>query len=99
MNRASFVRRLLAMRCDEAAEMMSASLDEKLSRLDKFALRAHLLLCHSCCRFQKQLSFLRQAMGKASVNIEETKWKLSDECRTRIQKVINDSEVDDQHLQ
>lgn len=56
--------------CKQASQLISQSLDQPLSRLDRFKLRFHLLICDACTRFNRQLRQLRMAMQKL-VNIEQ----------------------------
>lgn len=96
MSRSSWIQRVFAMRCDDAAELISASLDEELSAFDRLTMKGHLLLCRSCCRFRKQLSFLRLVMSKAPPLMDEKEKQLSTECRHRIERAINDLDNGDQ---
>jgi hypothetical protein len=50
--------------CEEAARLMSESLDRKLPLGQRMALRMHLLMCKLCPRFWRQLQFLRNATGR-----------------------------------
>ncbi|MBX9652899.1 zf-HC2 domain-containing protein [bacterium] len=96
MSRRSWLHRIFAMRCDDAAELISASLDEELSAFDRFTMKSHLLLCRSCCRFRKQLSFLRLLMRKTPTLIVENESPLSMECRSRIQRAMTERNNENQ---
>ncbi len=50
--------------CREASELLSQGQDRPLSLGEKFALKAHLLLCKGCRNFGKQLDFIRAAMKR-----------------------------------
>lgn len=57
--------------CKRATELMSASLDTKLSLYQRFALKMHLLMCKLCSRCWKQMLFVRDAMHTCSERAEE----------------------------
>lgn len=52
----------LFMPCEGYTELLSASMDTKLSRLDRFAVRLHTLYCRSCARYRKQIIQLRRVL-------------------------------------
>ncbi len=45
--------------CRRAAELMSRSLDERLSPFDRFSLRAHLFFCRNCRHVEHQFDGIR----------------------------------------
>lgn len=47
--------------CKDTSEMVSRSMDERLSWRQRLALRLHLAMCSGCRRFAGQTSFLRKA--------------------------------------
>jgi predicted anti-sigma-YlaC factor YlaD len=47
--------------CKETSELVSRSLDERLSWSQRMAVRLHLLMCGACRRFVEQMGFLRRA--------------------------------------
>ena len=57
--------------CKQATELMSASLDGKLSLYQRFALKLHLFMCKLCTRCWTQLLFVKDAMHKCSEQAEE----------------------------
>lgn len=57
--------------CKRATELMSASLDTKLSLYQRSALKMHLLMCKLCSRCWKQMLFVRDAMHTCSERAEE----------------------------
>jgi hypothetical protein len=57
--------------CKRATELMSESLDSKLSLYKRFALRMHLFMCKFCTRCWKQLLFLKDTMQICSERAEE----------------------------
>lgn len=50
---------MLALRCPHATRLISESMDRPLTRRERFGLRMHLLTCHPCARFRKQIGMLR----------------------------------------
>jgi hypothetical protein len=59
----SLVRGLgaLSPSCKESTRLQSAALDRRLTFLERFGLRCHLLLCKWCRRYGRQIKFLRSA--------------------------------------
>lgn len=94
MNRWARLRRILALTCEEAAEISSRRLDERLSWTDKLAWAGHLLVCRSCRRFRRQLEFLRDAARRVATSVDDasdTADALSPEGRTRISQALRDA--------
>ena len=52
---------LLSPTCKEASRLQSQALERKLSLMQRFGLRIHLLLCKWCRRYGKQIGFLHDA--------------------------------------
>ena len=86
------IKQILAMRCDDAAELLSRNQDEPLSNFDRIALASHLFLCRSCWRFRYQAEFLHAAMRKFSVGNDDHNRSLSQEARLRILDSMSDRE-------
>jgi hypothetical protein len=53
--------KLLTLRCREAAALLSAAQDGELSRMDRWALRGHLLICGPCRRYPQVPAAIAQA--------------------------------------
>ena len=51
----------LSPSCKEAIRLQSAALDRKLTLLERFGLRFHLVLCKWCRSYGRQITFLRSA--------------------------------------
>jgi hypothetical protein len=47
--------------CKQASRLLSDRQDRELDRVERLALRIHLLICNACTNFDKQLGFLRRA--------------------------------------
>jgi hypothetical protein len=79
----------LSPSCKEAARLQSAALDRKLTLLERFGLRFHLLLCKWCRRYGKQITFLRSAaQHSAEHNQCSPPQTLSPEARERIKQSL-----------
>lgn len=50
--------------CKDANRLASEKLDRDLTLRERMALRAHLLMCVGCARFEQQLRFMRKALGR-----------------------------------
>lgn len=48
--------------CSEITELLSEAQDRKLSFLESFAARTHLMMCRGCRHYSQQLDFLRSAV-------------------------------------
>ena len=86
---------VLTLRCEAASELLSRELDEPLTRLDRAALRCHLLVCRSCRRFAKQIRLIREAVRRNGLLAEsDSNECLSPEARQRITRVIREGSVE-----
>ena len=50
--------------CKEVSELVSQSLDRRLSLRERLGVRLHLLMCGMCRRYREQITFLSQASRK-----------------------------------
>jgi len=50
------------LNCHYATRMISEAQERRLGMLERLSLRAHLVMCNACRRFERQLPLLRQAM-------------------------------------
>ncbi|MEQ1589471.1 MAG: zf-HC2 domain-containing protein [Gallionella sp.] len=48
------------LNCKQASELLSQALDRNISLREKVLLRLHLLICHGCSNFSKQMRVMRQ---------------------------------------
>ena len=82
--------------CKQATELMSVSLDSKLSLYQRFALRFHRLMCKLCLRCWDQMLFVRNAMNTCTERAEEIDFmpdhSLSPEACERIKNSLRDHE-------
>lgn len=82
---------LMVLSCKKATFLIERSYGKPLSFLEKLQLKIHLKICDKCAEYQKQshmienvFIFKRQSITNAS------NFKLSNESKTRIQKVIDE---------
>lgn len=75
----------LSPNCREATRLQSEALDHKLPFRKRLGLRIHLMICKWCCRYGKQVRFLRETAREHPDKLSEpAPQKLSDEARERI---------------
>ncbi len=81
------------LNCKEATQLVSESLDRKLSFHQRIGIRIHLLMCKFCLRYDKQLMFLRKASRTQKMHEEDTKSYISlpPEARKRIKNFLHNS--------
>lgn len=83
--------RTISPNCREASRLQSESLDHRLTPLQRFGLRVHLLLCKWCRRYGKQIRFLRRAAHEHPDEVAEaTASALSAETRERLKRALRD---------
>lgn len=84
---------ILTLKCSQASLMLSRAEEEELDSVEKIALRFHLMICHSCRRFEKQLSFLRRIFARLSKNEfyeSDNLPGMTEESKDRIKKNISE---------
>ncbi len=54
--------KILTLKCREATELMSRSLDDDLGLGDRLAMRLHTLICRPCRRFRTQIGRIRRCL-------------------------------------
>ena len=79
------------MSCRDVSELVSKSMDERLVRRERWAVKMHLMLCGMCRRYAAQLRFLQQITDRHEACGTENKCsvKLSDHARQRIKREID----------
>ena len=80
--------------CKEATELMSLSLDGKLSLYQLVGLRMHLFMCKLCPRCWEQILFVRDAVHRCSELADEIGFmldhSLTPEASERIKKSVRE---------
>ena len=83
---------LLNLPCEGMTRLASESLDRDLGRLERFALRSHLLYCSACRRYLRQIAFLREATRRLMSHLESGEPfpgpALADDRRERIKRAL-----------
>ncbi len=76
--------------CKQASQLISQSLDRRLSLRERYSLRLHIFICKYCRLFSQQLNTLRVALKRMAVQIEsDTNITLPSETKTRIAQSID----------
>jgi hypothetical protein len=94
MGRLSDAWRLLHLPCEGMSRLASESLDRPIGRLERIALRSHLLYCVPCRRFARQIKILRQALGQLTARLEADEPipgpALPDDVRDRLKRRLRE---------
>ena len=80
--------------CKEAARLLSQSLEERLPFRRRVSLRFHVMMCHLCRRYGKQIRLLDQIFRKHG-EIEDdtadtTGASLSSDAKARLKAVLSE---------
>ena len=78
------------MACDEASFLISYREDHRLGFINWLRLKMHLLSCHLCRKYARQLGQLDQAMDqyRDQCSHDSCSHQLSSEAGSRINKVV-----------
>jgi predicted anti-sigma-YlaC factor YlaD len=83
---------LLNLPCEGMARLASESLDSDLSRLERVALRSHVLYCAACRRYLMQLKLIRAALKQLGARLPTDDLLpgpgLPDDARERIKRSL-----------
>ncbi len=83
---------LLNLPCEEMARLASESLDRDLSRLERLALRSHVIYCAACRRYLSQLKHMRVALKQLGARLHTDDPLpgpgLPDDARERIKRSL-----------
>jgi hypothetical protein len=75
--------------CKQASQLLSQSLDRRLSWRERMGLRLHLVMCDVCQRFGKQIVMMRTAVRlMVSAKEQDERICLPEAAKGRIAKVI-----------
>jgi hypothetical protein len=95
MTRLKTVWRLLNLPCREMTQLASQSLDGELGRLERLALRSHLLYCRGCRRYVSQLLLMRRILRQLAARLEAGPLLpgpgLPDDVADRIKQALRES--------
>jgi len=98
MSWSSGLIQILTLHCDDASALASRELDEELSRVERVALRCHLMVCRSCREFRRQIGLIRQVVRRRDQLLIEGDPEgtlLSPEARERIARAIREAGGDE----
>ncbi|MCF6248991.1 MAG: hypothetical protein L3J69_16785 [Desulfobacula sp.] len=51
-----------AFKCKDITQLISKSMDEKVPLRIRLGIKFHLMMCHLCTRYKKQLELIQKAM-------------------------------------
>lgn len=76
------------LNCKEASALASRALNQRLPLMQRLSLKFHLMMCHGCSGFFRQITFLRRASEKWQHQGENELPKLSAAARQKISAAI-----------
>ena len=75
--------------CKQASQLLSQSMDRRLSRRELIGLRLHLMLCSMCRRFGRQIAGIRFVVRRFRQQIEQDdNIQLPMQARQRIARAL-----------
>jgi hypothetical protein len=79
--------------CKEIVQIVSASIDRRLTLRERIVMKLHLVACKPCVRYMNQSQFLSNATHQLDEKTIEDAFsgKLSDEARQRIKAILEGS--------
>jgi hypothetical protein len=84
--------RLLNLPCRGMTRLASESLDRRLGRLERVALRTHLLYCVPCRRYARQIRIVRLSLRRLAARLESDDPlpgpAMPDDLRTKIKRML-----------
>jgi hypothetical protein len=81
-------KKSIMITCKEATMLISMRDEQALSRLEKFKLKLHLLLCKTCFYFAKHVEILQKSIKKLT---EDNTIAFTDEKKTALEKLIKEN--------
>ena len=77
------------LNCKQTSQLVSQSLDRRLSLRERIAVRIHLLICKYCKRFSQQLFAMRLGLQRMTKSVEnDTQLHMPSESKARIAKAL-----------
>jgi hypothetical protein len=87
--------KILTLHCRESVVLMSAAQDRPLTWTERWALRMHLLICHPCRTYRRQIERLRRLARNAIDRLEGGEQipglSLSEEARDRLRRTVEEA--------
>ena len=82
----------MLLSCKKASQIISQSLDKKLTAKERFSLNLHLVICKYCKRFSQQMQSIRVALKQSTSAIEsDDSINMSSETKKRLLQSIESS--------
>lgn len=75
------------LHCNKVSKFVSESMDRDLSFTERMGVRVHLLMCHHCARFARQLEHMRSSIRKESSNYPQQ--KLGEDAKIKMKKRLS----------
>lgn len=77
------------LNCKQTSQLVSQSLDRRLTLQERFAVKVHLWICKYCRRFSRQLMVMRLGLQRMTQSLEDnTTLHMPSESKARIAKVL-----------
>ncbi len=75
-------------KCKDISHLISRSMDQKLPLRIRIGIKFHLMMCHLCLRYKKQLELIHKAISKLDTDKEEQfpVTQLPDQTKEKIKK-------------
>ncbi|MHC5112222.1 MAG: zf-HC2 domain-containing protein [Planctomycetota bacterium] len=77
------IKFILTLNCETSTRIMSDGLDRELSRTERYGVRLHSFICHSCRQFGKQLIIINDAV-RAQGTAKSSSDSLTPEARQKM---------------
>jgi len=74
--------------CKQTTQLVSNSMDQKLSLAQRIGLKLHLLICHYCRNYTRHLRFISRAAKKFDQHIENQGPTLSVEAQKKLTQAL-----------
>jgi hypothetical protein len=92
------IRMILSLSCAASSRLLSDRLDRALSRTERTALLFHLLVCHPCRQFRRNLRLMRSLvhhMTEQNLSGEQSATTLAPDERARILETVTRAESEE----
>jgi predicted anti-sigma-YlaC factor YlaD len=95
MSRLKNCWQFLNLPCEAISRLASESLDRDLTRLERIALRSHIIYCSACRRYLRQIELLAAAARRWSARLETdlpaSGARLPDDVREAIKRSLKEN--------
>ena len=83
---------MIGLDCEKVAQLVSESLDKKLTWYQRILLQIHLFVCDTCQEFSKQIRMLHQIIRQLTHTIEtKESLQLPQSVKQNIQEALKQS--------